>query len=62
MIEFIKGRSVTFTLVFNAEYDPDNIEDIIVKIGSEHVWCGVFGRTYWKCNIRLFDTCVNNND
>jgi hypothetical protein len=35
MIEFIKGRSITFTLVFNAEYDPDNIEDIIVKINSD---------------------------
>lgn len=37
MIEFIKGRSITFTLVFNAEYDPDNIEDIIVKINSDTI-------------------------
>lgn len=36
-ISFMRGKSVTLTLVLNSEYDPTNIEDIIVKLRKEVV-------------------------
>lgn len=34
-IRFLKGKSVSLTIVFNAEYNYANIQDIVVKINKE---------------------------
>lgn len=59
-ISFIKGKSVTLTLVLNNEYDPTNIEDIVVKLRKEVVAQLTTNTLLTTSNPRVFRVALSS--